>query len=71
MIRDLDPTVVCNAICALDEILKDEGGIATNKALIIYLLKKVRIQIFLKLNIYIINKTKISLQISFYKYPLH
>ena len=41
MIRDSDPVVVANAICALDEILEDEGGLATNKPLIMHLLAKV------------------------------
>jgi len=40
MIRDPDTLVIANAIQSLDEILKDEGGIATNKALLFYLLKK-------------------------------
>jgi vesicle coat complex subunit len=41
MIRDKDTVVITNAIVALDEILQEERGIATNKALLLHLLSKV------------------------------
>jgi vesicle coat complex subunit len=41
MIRDKDTHVIANAIMALDEILLEERGIATNKALLLHLLSKV------------------------------
>jgi AP-4 complex subunit beta-1 len=42
MIRDKDPQVVYNCVCALNEILKDEGGIAVNKKLAMYLLSRLK-----------------------------
>ena len=42
MIRDQDPIVSANAIQALDEILEEEGGIAMNRKMIIYLLNNVK-----------------------------
>ena len=37
MLRDRDPQVVANCICALDEILKTEGGMVINKQIIHHL----------------------------------
>ena len=41
LIRDPDPTVSINAIIALNEILEDEGGIAINRRMVIYLLNRI------------------------------
>ena len=40
MLRDRDADVVMNAIYALEEILEEEGGMATNPALIRHLLSR-------------------------------
>ena len=34
LLRDRDPQVVANCICALDEILRAEGGMVINKQII-------------------------------------
>ncbi|CAG9316259.1 unnamed protein product [Blepharisma stoltei] len=41
LIRDPDPTVSSNAIIALNEILENEGGIAINRKMCIYLLNRI------------------------------
>lgn len=41
MIRDSDPIVTVNCLIALEEILKNEGGIVLNKKMIAYLLTRV------------------------------
>ena len=41
LIRDNDASVSINAILALNEILKNEGGIAFNRRMIIYLLNRI------------------------------
>lgn len=41
LIRDQDPSVSINAILALNEILKNEGGIAFNRRMIVYLLNRI------------------------------
>lgn len=41
LIRDGDSLVSCNAILALNEILGDEGGIAINRRMVIYLLNRI------------------------------
>ena len=41
LIRDPDPNVSINAIIALNEILEEEGGIAINRRMIIYLLNRI------------------------------
>jgi len=40
MIKDPAPVVVVNAVCALNEILVDEGGMTVNSTIIEYLLSK-------------------------------
>ena len=40
MIRDSDPAVVIDCLSALEEILKDEGGVVINEAMAHYLLRK-------------------------------
>lgn len=42
MIRDPDPTVVVNCLSALEEILKEEGGIVINEAMAHHLVTKLR-----------------------------
>ena len=42
MLRDRDPQVVANCICALDEILKAEGGMVINKQIIHHLLNRMK-----------------------------
>ncbi|KAK7108154.1 AP-4 complex subunit beta-1-like [Littorina saxatilis] len=42
MIRDPDPTVVINCLSALEEILKEEGGVVINKAIAYHLVKKLQ-----------------------------
>ena len=42
MLRDRDPQVVSNCICALNEILDDEGGMAFNKQIVHHLLNRIR-----------------------------
>ena len=42
MLRDRDPQVVANCICALNEILQSEGGMAINKPIIHHLLNRMR-----------------------------
>ena len=42
LIRDPDLLVASNAINALNEMLQDEGGIAINSKMIIYLLNKLK-----------------------------
>jgi len=42
MIRDREPQVVVNCLSALNEILAEEGGVAVNQALIVYLLNRIR-----------------------------
>ncbi|CAG9324707.1 unnamed protein product [Blepharisma stoltei] len=41
LIRDPDPTVSANAIIALNEVLENEGGIAINRRMVIYLLNRI------------------------------
>lgn len=41
LIRDIDPNVSINAILALNEILEEEGGIAINRRMVIYLLNRI------------------------------
>ena len=41
LIRDPDPSVSINAVVALNEILEEEGGIAINRRMIIYLLNRI------------------------------
>jgi hypothetical protein len=43
LIKDSDTNVVCNAIIALNEILYEEGGMAINAKIIIYLLNKIKV----------------------------
>lgn len=42
MIKDPDPLVIQNAICALNEILADEGGIKTYRQMVIHLLNSLK-----------------------------
>ena len=42
MLRDKDAQVVCNVVCALNEILKDEGGIVVNKKIAFHLLTRLK-----------------------------
>ena len=42
MLRDRDALVVANCICALNEILQPEGGMAINKPIIHHLLNRMR-----------------------------
>ena len=42
MIRDREPQVVVNCLSALNEVLAEEGGVAVNQALIVYLLNRIR-----------------------------
>ena len=42
MLRDRDAQVVSNCICALNEILQSEGGMAINKPIIHHLLNRMR-----------------------------
>lgn len=42
MMRDRDPQVVINCVVVLTEILADEGGIAINQAMIVYLLGRLK-----------------------------
>ena len=42
MIRDRDPQVVANSICALDEVLRSEGGMMINKQIIHHLLNRMK-----------------------------
>jgi AP-4 complex subunit beta-1 len=42
MLRDKDASVITNCICALNEILADEGGIAVNQAIAYHLLNRLR-----------------------------
>jgi hypothetical protein len=44
LIRDPDPVVSANSIMALDEILQEEGGIAINSKMIIYLLNRIKVK---------------------------
>ncbi|CAG9329177.1 unnamed protein product [Blepharisma stoltei] len=41
LIRDTDPIVSSNAIIALNEILENEGGIAINRKMVVYLLNRI------------------------------
>ena len=41
LIRDPDPMVSINSIVALNEILEEEGGIAINRRMVIYLLNRI------------------------------
>ncbi len=43
MVRDPDPIVVTNCLCALQEILKSEDGIVVNKSMAHYLLNRLNI----------------------------
>ena len=40
MLRDNDPVVMVNCLRALEEILKEEGGVAVNKAIAHHLLNR-------------------------------
>ena len=42
MLRDRDPQVVANSICALDEVLRSEGGMLINKQIIHHLLNRMK-----------------------------
>jgi len=42
LIRDPNPLVSTNSLMALDEILQEEGGIAINTKMIIYLLNRIK-----------------------------
>eukprot|EP00164_Ancoracysta_twista_P001705 GFYU01002235.1.p1 GENE.GFYU01002235.1~~GFYU01002235.1.p1 ORF type:complete len:611 (-),score=160.67 GFYU01002235.1:77-1909(-) len=42
MIRDRDPQVAANALCALNEILTDEGGIPVNKPIAHHILNRLK-----------------------------
>jgi AP-4 complex subunit beta-1 len=42
LIRDRDPAVSINSILALNEILEEEGGIAVNRKIVIYLLNRIQ-----------------------------
>lgn len=42
LIKDSDPIVVQNALVALNEVMVDEGGMALNNKIIIYLLNKLK-----------------------------
>ena len=41
MLRDKDTQVITNVICALNEILADEGHMAINTPIIVYLLNRI------------------------------
>lgn len=41
MLRDTDPLVVVNVVCALNEVLVDEGGVVVNDNIVKYLLGRV------------------------------
>lgn len=41
MLRDRDPQVVSNCVVALNEIMADEGGMATNQQIIMHLLNRI------------------------------
>ena len=43
MIRDKDPQVVVNAVCTLNEVLADEGGLAVNQAMVLHLLGRFKV----------------------------
>lgn len=40
LLRDSDPVVVVNCLRALEEILKEEGGVAVNKSIAHHLLNR-------------------------------
>eukprot|EP01123_Difflugia_compressa_P002393 TRINITY_DN13104_c0_g1_i1.p1 TRINITY_DN13104_c0_g1~~TRINITY_DN13104_c0_g1_i1.p1 ORF type:complete len:627 (-),score=109.83 TRINITY_DN13104_c0_g1_i1:21-1901(-) len=40
LIRDKDPLVVINSLCALEEILASEGGVALNQPIVLHLLNR-------------------------------
>jgi vesicle coat complex subunit len=42
MLRDKDTQVICNALVALNEILRPEGGMAINKMIIVHLLSRIK-----------------------------
>ncbi|KAF4096981.1 AP-4 complex subunit beta-1 [Onychostoma macrolepis] len=42
LLRDPDPVVVVNCLCALEEILKDEGGVVINKPIAHHLLNRMK-----------------------------
>jgi AP-4 complex subunit beta-1 len=42
MLRDPDTLVVVNCITSLNEILRDKGGMAVNRAIAIYLINRIR-----------------------------
>jgi AP-4 complex subunit beta-1 len=42
MVRDKDPQVVTNVLCALKEILDEEGGIPVDKAMVHHLLNRIK-----------------------------
>jgi AP-4 complex subunit beta-1 len=42
LIRDADSTVSANAILVLNEVLENEGGIAVNRKMVVYLLNRLR-----------------------------
>ena len=54
MIKDADSQVIANSLIALDEILKDEGGIVTTTPMILHLLSKVSFSPFSPPSIYLI-----------------
>jgi AP-4 complex subunit beta-1 len=43
MIKDTDPLVVSNTLFVLNEILKNEGGIAISNKMIVYLLNRIKV----------------------------
>lgn len=42
MLRDKDPQVVSNVLCALGEIMAEEGGIPVNKSIVHHLLNRIK-----------------------------
>ena len=58
LIRDPNPLVSTNSLMALDEILQEEGGIAINSKMIIYLLNRIK-----AINSHIIQYIKFSIGI--------
>ena len=42
MLRDRDPSVISNVVSVLNEILRNEGGMAINKSIVIHLLSKLK-----------------------------
>lgn len=47
LIKDSDTLVIANSIQALNEILQDEGGMATSTKMVVYLLNRIKVLFFL------------------------